>query len=119
MGQVIILGGAVKNNYVQFANKCWGIVRITGNGAIKLILHNTNKAETDDPCSSANNSPAAAFARDNNVLITTKFNENNNDKNLDKSSKIVFPLKRFSTCSNTIFSNKLIPFHTHSFAFLY
>ena len=71
--------GAVKNNYVQFANKCWRIVRITGNGAIKLILHNTNKAETDDPCSSANNSPAAAFARDNNVLITTKFNENNND----------------------------------------
>ena len=44
-----------------------------------MILHNTNKAETDDPCSSANNSPAAAFARDNNVLITTKFNENNND----------------------------------------
>lgn len=34
--------GAVKNNYVKFANKCWRIVRITGNGAIKLVLHNDN-----------------------------------------------------------------------------
>ena len=29
--------GAVTNNYVVFANKCWKIVRVTGNGAIKLF----------------------------------------------------------------------------------
>ena len=27
--------GAVKNNYVEFANKCWRIVRITGDGSVK------------------------------------------------------------------------------------
>ena len=30
--------GAVNNNYVNFANKCWRIVRIEGDGSIKLIL---------------------------------------------------------------------------------
>ena len=32
--------GNVQNNYVQFADKCWKIVRIDGNGNIKLILWN-------------------------------------------------------------------------------
>jgi len=30
--------GNVKNNFVNFANKCWRIVRIDGNGNVKLIL---------------------------------------------------------------------------------
>ena len=29
--------GAVTNNYVKFANKCWRIVRINGDGSIRLI----------------------------------------------------------------------------------
>ena len=29
--------GAVTNNYVKFANKCWRIVRINGDGTIRLI----------------------------------------------------------------------------------
>ena len=29
--------GAVTNNYVKFANKCWRIVRINGNGTLRLI----------------------------------------------------------------------------------
>lgn len=37
--------GATKNNYVTFANMCWRIVRITGNGAIKLILQNNDAAD--------------------------------------------------------------------------
>ena len=36
--------GAVTNNYVEFANKCWRIVRVGGDGSVKLILHNDNKA---------------------------------------------------------------------------
>lgn len=36
--------GNVTNNYVVFARKCWRIVRITGDGSIKLVLHN-NDAE--------------------------------------------------------------------------
>ena len=36
--------GAVKNNYVVFADKCWRIVRVMGNGAIKLVLENGDSA---------------------------------------------------------------------------
>lgn len=34
--------GATTNNYVQFAGMCWRIVRIEGNGNIKLTLYNQN-----------------------------------------------------------------------------
>ena len=54
--------GAVKNNYVEFANKCWRIVRINGDGSIKLVLHNKNSSKISNPCSSSNNSTYAAFA---------------------------------------------------------
>ena len=53
--------GVVDNNYVQFANKCWRIVRITGDGSIKLILHNNNENGVANPCSAENNSDEAAF----------------------------------------------------------
>ena len=66
--------GAVKNNYVQFANKCWRIVRITGDGSVKLVLHNDNTAGATNPCSSANNSTTAAFARYSGTTYTSKFN---------------------------------------------
>ena len=71
--------GAVKNNYVEFANKCWRIVRITGDGSVKLILHNDNTAGAANPCSSANNSTNAAFARYSGTTYIGKFNTNYND----------------------------------------
>ena len=71
--------GAVKNNYVEFANKCWRIVRITGDGSVKLVLHNDNTAGAANPCSSANNSANAAFAHYNGSTYTSAFNENYND----------------------------------------
>ena len=71
--------GAVKNNYVQFANKCWRIVRITGDGSVKLVLHNDNTSEVINPCASANNSTDAAFARYFGSTYTTKFNSSYED----------------------------------------
>ena len=71
--------GAVKNNYVEFANKCWRIVRITGDGSVKLILHNDNTAGAANPCSSANNSTNAAFARYSGTRYTSAFNTDYND----------------------------------------
>lgn len=68
--------GAVKNNYVEFANKCWRIVRITGDGSVKLVLHNDNTDNSSSPCSSTNNSPSAAFARYSGSTYTTTFNDN-------------------------------------------
>ena len=71
--------GAVKNNYVEFANKCWRIVRITGDGSVKLVLHNDNTSNAANPCSSANNSTDAAFARYSGTTYTSKFNPHYND----------------------------------------
>ena len=71
--------GAVKNNYVQFANKCWRIARITGNGSVKLVLHNDNTSKVSNPCSSLNNSDTAAYARYSGSSYTSAFNSGHND----------------------------------------
>ena len=71
--------GAVKNNYVEFANKCWRIVRIVGDGSVKLVLHNDNTTKVANPCSSANNSSNAAFARYSGETYTSAFNSNYDD----------------------------------------
>ena len=71
--------GAVKNNYVQFANKCWRIVRITGDGSVKLVLHNDNTSSSSSPCASSNNSISAAFARYSGSSYTSAFNTNYDD----------------------------------------
>ena len=71
--------GAVKNNYVQFANKCWRIVRINGDGSVKLVLHNDNTSNASSPCASSNNSTIAAFARYSGSSYISAFNSNYND----------------------------------------
>ena len=71
--------GAVTNNYVEFANKCWRIVRVGGDGSVKLILHNDNTTGAANPCDSANNSTSAAFARYSGTTYESVFNENYND----------------------------------------
>ena len=68
--------GAVKNNYVQFANKCWRIVRVNGDGSIKLVLHNDNTSSSSNPCAASNNSTTAAFARYSGSSYTSTFNSN-------------------------------------------
>ena len=71
--------GAVTNNYVEFANKCWRIVRVSGDGSVKLILHNDNTTKVANPCDAANNSASAAFARYSGTTYTSAFNTNYND----------------------------------------
>ncbi len=71
--------GAVTNNYVEFANKCWRVVRITGDGSAKLVLHNDNISNVTNPCSSANNSDTAAFARYSGTDYISSFNLNSDD----------------------------------------
>ena len=55
--------GAVTNNYVKFANKCWRIIRINGDGSMRLIYdgttchaNGTNTAESIVKASAAYNS---------------------------------------------------------------
>ena len=71
--------GAVTNNYVEFANKCWRIVRVGGDGSVKLILHNDNATGVANPCDPANNNASAAFARYSGTTYKSAFNTNNND----------------------------------------
>ena len=71
--------GAVTNNYVEFANKCWRIVRVGGDGSVKLILHNDNTAGAANPCDAANNSASAAFARYSGTAYKSAFNTNEED----------------------------------------
>ena len=71
--------GAVTNNYVEFANKCWRIVRVSGDGSVKLILHNDNPTGVANPCDAANNSASAAFARYSGTTYRSSFNTNYND----------------------------------------
>ena len=71
--------GAVTNNYVEFANKCWRIVRVGGDDSVKLILHNDNTKKVANPCDAANNSTSAAFARYSGTTYTSAFNSSHND----------------------------------------
>ena len=75
--------GAVQNNYVVFARKCWRIVRITGDGSIKLVLHN-NDAENCEISDETLN-----FAKYDGENFKSKFNTyasiptfTNNEKNI-------------------------------------
>ena len=65
--------GAVENNYVEFANKCWRIVRVTGDGSIKLALFNNNTEGNINPCAEANDSGDAAITGE------SPFNYDSND----------------------------------------
>ena len=65
--------GNVQNNFVRFAGMCWRIVRITGDGSIKLALYDYSSAN----CTNTGND--LAFARYSGTTYTTKFNEKFND----------------------------------------
>ena len=76
--------GAVTNNFVEYANMCWRIVRVTGDGSIKLVLYNYNGL------TSTNNTPSSstpcnvtgdtyAYARYEGDTYTSAFNVNSND----------------------------------------
>ncbi len=65
--------GNVQNNFVSFAGMCWRIVRITGDGSVKLALYDYSSAS----CTNTGND--LAFARYSATTYTTEFNEQYND----------------------------------------
>ena len=76
--------GAVTNNFVEYANMCWRIVRITGDGSIKLVLYNyngltstNNTPSSSTPCNVTGND--LAFARYDGDTYKSKFNSSYND----------------------------------------
>ena len=65
--------GAVTNNFVEYANMCWRIVRVLGDGSIKLVLYNYNGL-TD-----SNNTPSSSapcnVTGDNHAFVRYEGNE--------------------------------------------
>ncbi len=71
--------GAVTNNFVEYANMCWRVVRVTGDGSIKLVLYNyngltstNNTPSSSTPCNVTGND--LAFARYEGDTYKSKFN---------------------------------------------
>lgn len=60
--------GSADNNYVQFANMCWRIVRVTGNGAIKLVLQNNNSTD----CTASSNKEQFLKLKSENTPLKLK-----------------------------------------------
>ena len=76
--------GAVTNNYVEYANMCWRIVRVTGDGSIKLVLYNyngltdtNNTPSSSTPCNVTG--ATYAYARYEGDTYLLAFNSSYND----------------------------------------
>ena len=76
--------GAVTNNFVEYANMCWRIVRVTGDGSIKLVLYNyngltsiNNTPSSSTPCNVTGND--YALARYEGDAYNSEFNSSYND----------------------------------------
>ena len=65
--------GNVQNNFVSFAGMCWRIVRVTGNGAIKLVLYNNDSSN----CTLTGSD--LAYAKYDGTNYLTIYNPNGND----------------------------------------
>ena len=79
--------GAVTNNFVEYANMCWRIVRVTGDGSIKLVLYNyngltstNNTPSSSTPCNVTGNDYALArYEGDTYKSAKSAFNSSYND----------------------------------------
>lgn len=98
--------GSVKNNYVEFANMCWRIVRITGNGNIKIVLHNSNGISTTQstpssttPCSSGN--VESAFLKYDTNEMTSPFTPKNNNSSDNAYIGMMYGKENSSSYSET------------------
>ena len=66
-GTSLYYRGSINNNFVSFAGMCWRIVRITGDGSIKLTLYNYNPNSVSNPCIIGEDGIDRAFARYDNT----------------------------------------------------
>lgn len=72
--------GSVNNNFVVFANMCWRIVRVTGDGSVKLTLYNYNADAVSNPCSGTQNNGPWGLVHDENNTYRFGFNNTKNRK---------------------------------------
>ena len=88
LGTSYYFRGNVTNNYVKFANKYWRIIRINGDGTIRMIYAGTSAHANGYNDSSANDMS----------IGTSAFNSSNNDNTY---VGYMFGIKGASTYANT------------------
>ncbi len=73
--------GVPENNYVVFANMCWRVVRIVGDGGVKMVLYNYNPSSIANPCDESQDGITNAFARYSGTTYITQYNIKNTEDN--------------------------------------
>ena len=91
--------GNVIDNYVNFASMCWRIVRIEGDGSIKLILEDNN-AECNSNLYTGN------FIISNGLYGTMETNGTINYINQSDSNYMINSFKTFQSTLNSAIMNK-------------
>ena len=92
-GTSYVYRGNVQNNYVTYSNMCWRIVRVQGDGTIKLVL-----ADWEHPCGTAN---GYNTDNDDSAFIA--------DENGEVNVEIAFNSKATGSDTDVIFENSDIP----------
>ena len=89
--------GKVIDNYVNFAGMCWRIVRIQGDGSVKLILEDQNTICNSSSYTGNWNIGTATFGHDNSTYGSSKYVINYLNPVSDASSALVNEFKAFQT----------------------
>lgn len=87
-GTTYYFRGAVKNNYVYFAGFYWRVVRINGNGSIRLVYQGTTASATGTATS-----PGTSKYNNDNVLLS------------DKPAHLLVKYYESLTIQSTLYSN--------------
>jgi len=100
--------GDVENNYVKFANKWWRIIRINGDGSIRLIYDGTsahnNGEVTTDSIAIANQALNKTF--NNNAYVGFKYTSGE-VHGLSTKSNVLTQLETWYQNNLTSFANKI------------
>lgn len=106
-GNTYYFRGKVMDNYVNFANMCWRIVRIVGDGSLKLILEDKN-ATCDSSSYTGNwNLGYANFGFDDSTYGSSKYVMNYLNPVTSSSSALVNIFKKFQTSKLSSYLDKL------------
>jgi len=89
-GETYYYRGSVENNYVKFAGLYWRIIRINGDGSIRLIYDGTSAHQNGESTA------------DSIVISNLKFNENNNDNAYVGLKYTIGELRGLSAKSNAL-----------------
>jgi len=100
--------GAVENNYVKFANKYWRIIRINGDGSIRLIYDGTsihaNGSSTSDSIAVASQTFNANY--NNNMYVGFKY-KSGEVHGLETKSNALTQLETWYTNNLSSYASKL------------